>query len=120
MNTLFRRASLWLLVSLAFGCASTRPVDWDSRIGTYTFQQAQAELGAPTQVLRFNDATFLAEWSREESVTPVASASPGGYGSRRHWMDRQGMEALSQSSIQYLHLTFSAEDRLLKWDQGRK
>jgi hypothetical protein len=113
-----------LVTWIGIGCASTPKVDWDSRVGHYTFQDAQKELGEPKQVLRFNDGTRVAEWIVGRSSPPpaVSSSSPGGYGPRRTWGDREGMESLTRAPQfdQYLHLTFSADDRLVKWEEGTK
>ena len=113
----------WLLSLVLAGCATTPEVNWDSRIGSYTFQQAQKEQGEPDQILRFNDGTFVAEWLQGQTYSgPPTTAASGSYGPRHTWVDREGMESLARAARQtrYLHLTFSAENRLLRWDKGTK
>ena len=43
------------------GCASTK-VDWNSRIGNYTYDQAVIELGPPDKNAKLTDGTVVAEW----------------------------------------------------------
>ena len=58
--------SLIVLVFLAGGCASgpktnVKSIDWGSRIGTYTFEEALAELGQP-DVMGESSEGKIAEW----------------------------------------------------------
>ncbi len=59
------RAHRWLilmaLASLLAGCATPR-IDWTSRVGSYTYDQALIELGPPDKVARLTDNTTVAEW----------------------------------------------------------
>ena len=58
-----KRAFGLLCVALLFaGCASGKQVDWNSRIGTYTFDQAVLELGPPDKQAELSDGTLVAEW----------------------------------------------------------
>ena len=43
------------------GCASTK-IDWNSRIGNYTYDQAVTELGPPDKQAKLTDGTVVAEW----------------------------------------------------------
>lgn len=48
-----------LVASVAFllaGCSTTKKVDWDSRVGRFTYDQAIAELGPPDKQSRLGDA----------------------------------------------------------------
>ena len=56
--------SVFLLCSavvLMTGCA-TNKVDWSSRIGTYTYDQAVLEMGPPDKIATLTDGTQVAEW----------------------------------------------------------
>ncbi|HEV2434793.1 MAG TPA: hypothetical protein VG077_02235 [Verrucomicrobiae bacterium] len=62
-------AATWsLLVTLAFaalvvaGCATTKPIDWSGRVGTYTFDQAVTEIGPPDKQAKLSDGRTVAEW----------------------------------------------------------
>lgn len=106
----------------ASGCATSPQPDWDKRVGTYTYQQAEAALGQPDNFLRFNDGTFVAEWLEDPGPAPSPALTAGNYGPRRSWVNREGMDALARTtaSPRFLQLTFSAENRLLGWEEGRK
>ena len=52
-------SALSLLVA---GCHSTPPVDWNSRIGNYTYDQAVTDLGPPDKMAKLNDGKTVADW----------------------------------------------------------
>ena len=57
------RALLLAMVGLlATGCASTPKVDWDSRVGSFTYDQAVVELGPPDRESKLTDGRKVAEW----------------------------------------------------------
>jgi hypothetical protein len=43
------------------GCATTR-IDWNSRIGQYSYDEAIAELGVPDREATLSDGSIVAEW----------------------------------------------------------
>src|SRR5512139_3760760 len=62
---------LFVLAFLAGGCASGRKaivkdIDWGRRIGTYTYEDALAELGEPDVIGQSSEGKF-AEWVLERS-----------------------------------------------------
>jgi hypothetical protein len=73
-----------LAAALFVGCATTKPVDWNSRVGSYTYQQVVAELGPPDNSTRLADGTIVAEWITRRAwgsafaVGPGPSGGPGG------------------------------------------
>ena len=46
---------LALATVLMVGCKTTKPIDWNSRVGTYTFDQAVTELGPPDKQATLSD-----------------------------------------------------------------
>jgi len=44
------------------GCRSTPKVDWNQRIGNYTYDQAVAELGPPDKTAKLSDGATVADW----------------------------------------------------------
>jgi hypothetical protein len=83
-------AALWsLLVTLAFvalviaGCATTKPIDWNSRVGSYTFDQAVTELGPPDKQAKLSDGRTVAEWiTHREGGTSFSVGT--GFRGRQH------------------------------------
>lgn len=68
---------LVLLVAVLAGCA-TGP-DWNTRIGSYTYDQAIVDMGPPDKSAKLSDGTTVAEWLAYRSGTGRAYVS-GGYG----------------------------------------
>jgi len=65
MNLLAKLSFLTILAlatALMVGCKTTRPIDWNSRIGTYTFDQAVTELGPPDKETTLSDGKLVAQW----------------------------------------------------------
>jgi hypothetical protein len=108
---------LGLVAILAFwvaGCATTK-IDWNSRVGAYTFDQAVLELGPPDRSAELTDGTRVVEWltSRGHShgtYTTFADPYPFYFdGPRTHYY------SASPSPDHYLRLTFNPEGKLAAW-----
>lgn len=56
-----RLTGLLLLGLFLAGCATPR-IDWTSRIGSYTYDQALLDLGPPDKHAKLTDGTVVAEW----------------------------------------------------------
>lgn len=54
-----------VLATGMMGCA-TRKVDWSSRAGNYTFDQAVIELGPPDKSAKLGNGTTVAEWYQND------------------------------------------------------
>ena len=53
---------LFLAVAFLTGCVSTPPVDWDSRVGHFTYSQAVAELGPPARQFKVGEGRTEYRW----------------------------------------------------------
>lgn len=51
-----------LLVLLVAGCASGKKIDWNTRVGSYTMDQAILEFGPPDKQAELSDGSLVAEW----------------------------------------------------------
>jgi hypothetical protein len=105
----------WLL--LLTGCTTTSRVDWTSRIGAYTYDQAVMELGPPKNVETLPDgarvATWLTQRGRPGSVgfgMGAAFATPG-------LLESPIPHETPATPDQYLRLTFGPDGRLVQWKQ---
>ena len=58
-----RVMAAWLLawLMLGTGCATAR-VDWNSRAGNYTYDQALKEMGEPAKKVFLNDGAIVGDW----------------------------------------------------------
>ena len=55
-------AVLYLAMALISGCATAPPVDWNSRVGHYTYRQAIDELGPPNREARLSSGATEVKW----------------------------------------------------------
>lgn len=104
----------WLLViALISGCATTPPVDWDSRVGHYTYAQAINELGPPNRQARLSSGATQAKWfvpTVGTIGTPVNNLNNGfGVGPN----PKPG-----NFSDRYLQLTFDSNNVLTNWSKN--
>ena len=77
---LFVGAFLAMLV--VTGCA-TNKVDWSTRIGTYTYDQAVLDMGPPAKEDKLQDGTVVAEWMTQRGHTDTYYTPPYYYPYRR-------------------------------------
>lgn len=68
-----------LLMAVIAGCA-TAHVDWNARIGHYTYDDAVRELGLPDRHGKLSTGQLVAEWISRYPVAGTTYVSPGIYG----------------------------------------
>ncbi len=97
------------------GCA-TQHVDWNTRIGTFTFDQAVTELGPPDKQAKLSSGQTVAEWiSRYNTGSSVTVGTgfygyPGGVG----YVQSIGPNTYESK----LRLTFATNNVLAKWSKN--
>ena len=72
-------AILTLAAALITGCKTTKPIDWNSRVGTYTFDQAVTELGPPDKQTTLSDGKLVAQWITHRNGGSSFSIGTGFY-----------------------------------------
>jgi hypothetical protein len=99
-------------VLLCPGCASAPKVDWNARVGSFTFDQAVTELGPPDKAAGLSDGSAVAEWltARGRSGPPMGFYPPYG---RLHWINSAMYEPIGPDY--YLRLTFGSDKKLKAW-----
>lgn len=112
-----------LLAGVLAGCAATPKIDWSTRVGNYTFDQAVSEFGPPDKQATLGDGTLVAEWLTRRGfrqVYPVGgyyyqSDPPGYYGwyYPPTYMD-------TSSPDYFLRLMFDANKNLTAWKRFAK
>lgn len=101
---------------LVAGCATTKPIDWNSRIGTYTFDQAVADYGPPDKQTTLSDGDLVAQWITRRgggssvSVGTGFFSGPVGVG--------VGQTVGSPAPDHVLNLTFGADGKLVTWKKN--
>ena len=109
-------AAVLLLAWLLIGCA-TQKVNWASRVGTYTFDQAITEIGPPDKQAKLTDGTIVAEWLTQRGYRQTYLS--GGY-HRSPWFYGPYPPTYydSYSSPDYfLRLNFAPDGKLQSWKQ---
>ena len=110
-----------LLLALATGCAHPKVdpnIDWNSRIGSYTYEQAVMELGKPDLVAESNQG-IAADWILKQSPQMsfgfgVGHSVAGPYGGTGVGV---GTSVSPPPHGKYLHLTFSPDRKLASWSK---
>lgn len=103
------------LVLLAASCASTPKVNWDDRVGDYTYDQTVLEMGPPERSSELSDGTRVADWLTKRGSTLSFGVGTGYYGGRSGLS--VGQSVSSGPSGQYLRLTFNPEGVLSAWEK---
>src|SRR5512137_1357360 len=114
--TLFGRlgnALIALLVLAALtGCASHK-IDWNARVGNYTFDQAVTELGPPSKQAKLTDGTLVAEWQTQRGYTQTYY-TPAGYRGR-YYGGYGAAPVTTWTPDAFLRLTFDPAGKLVTW-----
>ena len=106
---------LILATILSQGCQTKPRVDWNSRIGSYTLDQAVTDLGPPDKQATLSDGKKVAEWITHRrggsgfSVGTGFFSGPVGVG--------VSQSVGSGRSDVVLKLIFSPDNKLLSWSK---
>ena len=109
-------ASLFIVLIAAWlmpGCASRPKVDWESRVGNYTFDQAVVELGPPDRETTLTDGRKVAEWVVGHSGSSAFSVGVGSYSGPVGVGVSQSVGPGPREKI--LRLTFGTDGKLESW-----
>lgn len=116
--------SKWLLVLalglLVTGCATSR-VNWASRVGLYTYDQAVVDYGPPDKVAKLTDGSTVAEWLTDRGYSYVHTPYPYGYYYTYAWPPVYPYYYQTFNAPDYyLRLVFDPEDKLKSWRRFAK
>ena len=94
-------------------------LDWDSRVGTYTYDQAVTELGPPDKQAKLTSGNTVAEWVTHRSGGSGLSVGSGffsGGGSAVGVGVSQSMGTGNPDKV--LKLTFGTNNVLTAWSKN--
>ena len=97
---------------LLVGCATHR-VDWGSRIGTYTFDNAVIELGPPDKQAKLEDGTLVADWLTRRGSTFAYPAY--GFVNSPYWYATPPVPTYVDTPDYFLRLIFAPDGKLRSW-----
>jgi hypothetical protein len=110
------RFALFTLFStlLLSGCLGPR-VDWNTRIGHYTYDQAVVELGPPDKTAKLSDGHTVAEW-----ISRYSNGGTVSYGMGYNNYPYGPMIQTTGPSYYERHfrLTFSSDNVLTAWTRN--
>jgi len=98
------------------GCSSSPRVDWNARVGNFTYNQAVLELGPPNRVAKLSDGQIVADWVTGHRQINNARVGTGvGTGG-----DSIAMSQSTGSGFReiILRLTFGADGKLTRWTRN--
>ena len=108
---------------LVWGCASgpkanVENIDWGSRIGTYTYEQALADLGEPNVTGESSEGKMV-EWVLRRSPAFSFGFGIGTGSSGQHTSTGVGVGTTVSPppSGEYLRLKFDKNDKLAEWSK---
>lgn len=108
----FSLVILFLAIAFIAGCKTMPQVDWNSRVGTYTFDQAITEFGQPAKQAKLNDGKTVDQWITLHGSNGFSAG--GGYGNGNYGMG--GSQNLGQTYKDHvLELTFGPDGKLVSW-----
>jgi hypothetical protein len=102
--------------SLVAGCKSTPKIDWNSRIGSYTFDQAVTEMGPPDKTAKLTDGQTVAEWVKYSNTGfsfGVGTGYSGGNGAVG-----VGQSVNTGYNAKVLRLVFNPDNKLVSWSKN--
>ena len=123
MKTFFRQNRLgflclvisWFALVVA-GCHTTKKVDWNSRVGNFTYDQAVAELGPPDKQAKTSDGKTVADWIEHRHGGASFSFGTGFYS--RHSGVAVGQTVGSGYPDTVTRLTFGQDGKLVSWSKN--
>ena len=121
INSLFARFSSLLPVFALLwvtACTSTPKIDWNSRVGSFTYDQSVVELGPPDRMTEISEGRKVADWVTGHSSTPRLSIGVGSYG--RNGGVGVGTGTGGNPVEKILRLTFDRDGKLLQWENTRR
>jgi hypothetical protein len=112
----WKKLPVWLPVLLLLTGCATPKIDWQGRVGDYTYDQAVVELGPPDKYARLTNGTMVADWLTRRARTIIAPEPY--YGSRGYYYGTPApMHTETYFPARYLRLTFDADGKLKTWKE---
>jgi osmotically-inducible protein OsmY len=102
------------LITFLTGCA-TQKVDWNARVGTYTYYQAVVDMGPPTKQAKLEDGTLVAEWETQRGYAQTSYVGGGYYGRYGYHGGYAPMPVTTVSPTYFIRLTFAPDGKLQSW-----
>jgi hypothetical protein len=118
-NIVVKFSILMLALAVVFiaGCKTTPPVDWNARVGTYTYDQAVTDLGPPDSQAKLTDGDTVAKWVTHHSSGTGLSIGTGFFSGGGSAVG-VGVGHSVGNSDKTLTLTFNTNNVLTAWSKN--
>jgi hypothetical protein len=117
MVRMVRVTFIALALFVLAGCAT--PINWQARVGVYTFDQAVTDYGPPMASATLSDHTRVCDWMTERGAVMV-SPGPYPYYGRGYWGPGYGAYSATTFPARFLRLTFAPDGKLKAWKEYSK
>jgi len=108
-----------LLLAWVAGCASTPKIDWNTRVGNYTYDQAVVELGPPDKQAKLSDNTTVAMWIKQSRGSGFSiGLGTGGLVGPHTAVGGGVSQSVGGYHDQVLKLVFAPDGRLASWSKN--
>ena len=108
----FLLAVLFSAVAFVTGCKTTPAVDWNSRVGSYTYDQAVADMGKPDKQTKLSDGKNVYQWITLHGSNGFFMG--GGLNNNNYGMGA-GQTTAQSYKDHVLELTFDKDGKLASW-----
>lgn len=108
---------LWVLglcMALIAGCATHR-IDWEARVGGYSYDDAIRELGPPDKSAKLSDGSVVADWITARGMQPATVYGAGWHPYGRYGWAGPGVWVGPGTPDRWLRLTFDSQGKLASW-----
>jgi hypothetical protein len=109
-----------LLGLIGVGCQALQQVDWDGRIGLFSYEQAVAELGRQTEEAKLPGGMRRVEWITNSGSSMGRALAGAGYQRRSMSVVPLEPTEIHRLRDRFLRLTFDKAGRLIAWENGTK
>ncbi|HTR41031.1 MAG TPA: hypothetical protein VMH87_05400 [Pseudomonadales bacterium] len=108
-----------LALFIFIGCVT--PINWQARVGVYTFDQAVADYGPPMASATLSDRSTVCDWmTRSGSVVVNPGPYPYPYYGRGYGGPAYGGYTATTFPARFLRLTFAPDGKLKAWKEYSK
>jgi hypothetical protein len=113
-------------IPLMFSACATSRVDWNSCIGSYTYDQAVRDLGLPARFTMLSDNTNVADWLTSQGstmmvATPRSPVTSSPFNHSNYSLPLTHPSNLTYSTLKepsyYLRLIFGPDLKLKSWER---
>jgi len=107
---------LFLAGAFFTGCETAPPINWDSRVGNYTYDQAVKDFGPPDRQTKLSDGQTVAKWiTRTYNTGGSYNVGMGYYGNAGYGAGQKFGPGSPDSVFQ---LTFNTDGKLAAWSKN--